>query len=71
MMNKLLHMREAHLLAIKYITARMDAFDAQENKYVGKPCRKGHKSGLRYVKSDCCVECLIERDDRLDAAKTR
>lgn len=67
MLNKLLHMREAHLLTIKHITARMDVLDAGENKHFGKPCRKGHKSGLRYVKSDICVECLIARDD----AKTR
>lgn len=66
MMNKLLHMREAHLLAIKYITTRMDAFDTGETKYIGKPCRKGHKSGLRYVKTDGCVECLIARDTMRD-----
>jgi hypothetical protein len=25
--------------------------------YVGKPCKHGHKSGLRYVNNKTCVEC--------------
>ena len=34
------------------------AREAGETKYIGKPCKKGH-SGLRYVISSACVECLL------------
>lgn len=62
MMNKLLNMREAHLTAIKHIEARINAFKANDKKYIGSPCRNGHLSGLRYTKSDICIECMIARE---------
>lgn len=71
MRDKLLKMRESHLLAIKYITARMDALDEGQTKYTGSPCRNGHTSGLRYVKTDGCVECLHTRDERRESNQHR
>lgn len=62
MTDKLLQRREEHLTAIHHITARMDALHAGEVKYNGAPCKNGH-AGLRYTKSDCCVECMMVRND--------
>jgi hypothetical protein len=37
-------------------------------KYLGKPCRNGH-DGTRYVSTDGCVLCRLERDRRRDRRK--
>jgi len=43
-----------------YSSDRTAALAEGRNTYQGKPCQRGH-SGMRYVSSWYCVDCLAER----------
>ena len=52
---------------MELLKSQMDAAKAQQKRYQGAPCLKGHP-GVRYTSSGQCVECA---DSHTEARRER
>ena len=48
--------KTGRLLCMQYKTSRKEALAAGDIRYLGGPCKYGHK-GLRYTRNHTCLEC--------------